>query len=54
MCSHLGRALGHFILALIGLKRILFANIFSKAFKAPPSHKGLTRGSAGENRGSTV
>ena len=26
----LGRALGHFIFALIGLKRILFTNIFQK------------------------
>ncbi|CAE7210722.1 unnamed protein product [Symbiodinium sp. CCMP2592] len=26
----LGRALGHFILALIGLKRILFTNIFQR------------------------
>ena len=26
----LGRALGHFILSLIGLKRILFTNIFQK------------------------
>ena len=26
----LGRALGHFIFALIGLRRILFANIFQK------------------------
>ena len=26
----LGRALGHFIFSLIGLKRILFTNIFQK------------------------
>ena len=26
----LGRALGHFIFSLIGLKRILFINIFQK------------------------
>ena len=31
-----GRALGHFIFSLIGLKRILFINIF-QSFKAPPS-----------------
>ena len=31
----LGRALRHFIISLIGLKRILFTN-FSKALKAPP------------------
>ena len=30
----LGRALGHFIFSLIGLKRILFTNIF-KSFKSP-------------------
>ena len=33
----LGRALGHFLFSLIGLKRILFTNYFSKALKAPPS-----------------
>ena len=33
----LGRALGHSIFSLIGLKRILFTIIFSKALKAPPS-----------------
>ena len=27
---HLGRALGHFIFSLIGLKRILFTNIFQQ------------------------
>ena len=32
----LGRALGHFIFSLIGLKRILFTSIFPKALKAPP------------------
>ena len=37
----LGRALGHFIFSLIGLKRILFTNTFSKALKAPP-RKGFT------------
>ena len=29
-CNRLGRALGHFIFSLIGLKRILFTNIFQK------------------------
>ena len=29
----LGRALGHFIFSLIGLKRILFTNIFQKPLK---------------------
>ena len=33
----LGRALGQFMFALIGLKRILFTNIVSEALKAPPS-----------------
>ena len=33
----LGRALGHFIFSLIGLKRILFTIIFAKALNAPPS-----------------
>ena len=28
--AFLGRALGHFIFSLIGLKRILFSNIFQK------------------------
>ena len=28
--SELGRALGHFIFSLIGLKSILFTNIFQK------------------------
>ena len=28
--EQLGRALGHFILSLIGLKRILFTDIFQK------------------------
>ena len=28
--THLGRDLGHFIFALIGLKRILFTNIFQE------------------------
>ena len=28
--TSLGRALGHFIFSLIGLKRILFTNIFQK------------------------
>ena len=36
----LGRALGHFIFSLIGLKRILVTNIF-KAFKAPPRTDNL-------------
>ena len=30
---HLGRALGHFIFSLIGLKMILFTNIFQKLSK---------------------
>ena len=29
----LGRALGHFIFSLIGLKRILFTNIFQRLLK---------------------
>ena len=29
----LGRALGHFIFSLIGLKRILFTNFFQKLLK---------------------
>ena len=29
-CHYLGRALRHFILSLIGLKRILFTNTFQK------------------------
>ena len=28
--QNLGRALGHFVFSLIGLKRILFTNIFQK------------------------
>ena len=28
--GHAGRALGHFIVSLLGLKRILFTNIFPK------------------------
>ena len=32
----LGRALGRFAFSLVGLKRILFTNIFSTALKAPP------------------
>ena len=41
-CPKLGRALGHFRFSLIGLKRILFTNVF---LKAPPSKaSGLIRG----------
>ena len=40
----LGRALGHFLFSLIGLKRILFTNYFSKALKAPPSSWELLSG----------
>ena len=29
-CFFLGKALGHFIFSLIGLKRILFTNIFQR------------------------
>ena len=28
--------MGHYVFSLIGLKRILFTNIFSNALKAPP------------------
>ena len=36
----LGRALGHFIFSLIGLKRTLFTNIFQELYKP---HLGLVR-----------
>ena len=39
----LGRALGHFIFSFIGLKRILFTNICSKALKAPPRQYTLNQ-----------
>ena len=37
--GHAGRALGHFIVSLLGLKRF-YLLIFFQSFKAPPSHKG--------------
>ena len=40
--AKLGRALGHFIFSLIGLKRILFTSIFSIASKDPPSKSGFS------------
>ena len=39
--SKLGRALGHFIFSLIGLKRILFTNIFQKLEKPHLVNRGL-------------